>query len=106
MNVALRLTGLLAVALLALTASMLVGGSYVSVGDVFYALVHPHASSDVVTILWQLRLPRVCIAAVVGAELAIAGALLQGLLRNPLVDSYLTGVSPGAAAAIALSVVA
>ncbi len=106
MNVALRLLGLLVVALLALATSALVGGSYLPVGDVFYALFHPHAQSDVVTILWQLRLPRVCIAAIVGAELAIAGALLQGLLRNPLVDSYLTGVSPGAAAAIALSVVA
>lgn len=82
------------------------GGSYVSPSDVAYALLHPHAGNDVATIVWQLRMPRVCIAAVVGAELAIAGALLQGLLRNPLVDSYLTGVSPGAAAAIALAVVA
>ena len=105
-KVPLRLARLLAIALLALVASLLVGGSYVAPGDLLYALAHPHANTDVVTILWQLRMPRVCIAAVVGAELAIAGALLQGLLRNPLVDSYLTGVSPGAAAAIALSVVA
>jgi iron complex transport system permease protein len=83
-----------------------VGGSYVSPAEAAYALFHPHGGTDIATIVWQLRMPRVCIAAVVGAELAIAGALLQGLLRNPLVDSYLTGVSPGAAAAIALAVVA
>ncbi len=51
-------------------------------------------------------MPRVAISACVGAALAIGGALLQGMLRNPLVDPYLTGVSAGAAAAIALAVLA
>jgi iron complex transport system permease protein len=50
--------------------------------------------------VWQLRLPRVALGAVVGAALAISGALLQGMLRNPLVDPFLTGVSAGAAVAI------
>ena len=58
------------------------------------------------TIVWQLRLPRVCIAATVGASLALCGAMLQGMLRNPLVDPYLTGVSAGAAAAIAVAILA
>ena len=58
------------------------------------------------TIVWQLRLPRVCIAATVGASLALCGALLQGMLRNPLADPYLTGVSAAAAAAIAIAVLA
>jgi len=106
MNVALRSAGLLALALLALVGSLLVGGSAIAPGELLRALAHPNGGGDVATIVWQLRMPRVAIAAVAGAELAIAGALLQGLLRNPLVDSYLTGVSPGAAAAIAISVVA
>ncbi len=106
MNVALRLAGLLAIALVAIVASLLVGGSAIAPSDLLTALTHPRSGGDITTIVWQLRMPRVCIAAIVGAELAIAGVLLQGLLRNPLVDSYLTGVSPGAAAAIALSVVA
>ena len=58
------------------------------------------------TIVWQLRLPRVCIAATVGASLALCGAMLQGMLRNPLVDPYLTGVSAAAAAAIAIAILA
>ncbi|MBI4495254.1 MAG: iron ABC transporter permease [Chloroflexi bacterium] len=48
-------------------------------------------------ILLQIRLPRVVAAALVGAALATAGALLQGLLRNPLADPYVIGTSAGAA---------
>ena len=48
-------------------------------------------------ILLQLRLPRVAGAAIVGAALAVAGALFQGLLRNPLADPFLLGTSAGAA---------
>jgi len=47
-------------------------------------------------ILFQVRLPRVVAGALVGAALATAGTLLQGLLRNPLADPYLIGVSSGA----------
>ncbi|HEX6796750.1 MAG TPA: iron ABC transporter permease [Ktedonobacterales bacterium] len=48
-------------------------------------------------ILLQLRLPRVVGAAIAGAALAVAGALFQGLLRNPLADPFLLGTSAGAA---------
>jgi iron complex transport system permease protein len=48
-------------------------------------------------ILWQIRLPRVLLAALVGAGLASAGALLQALLHNPLADPYVLGISGGAA---------
>ena len=48
------------------------------------------------TIVWQVRLPRVCLGALVGASLAGAGATFQGLLMNPLADPYLIGVSAGA----------
>ncbi|MBI4337222.1 MAG: iron ABC transporter permease [Chloroflexi bacterium] len=49
------------------------------------------------TILWDLRLPRVLGAALVGASLALAGGSYQGLLRNPLADPYLIGAAGGAA---------
>jgi iron complex transport system permease protein len=49
------------------------------------------------TILWEIRLPRVLLGACVGASLAVAGASLQALLRNPLAEPYLLGVSNGAA---------
>src|SRR5690606_207995 len=49
------------------------------------------------TILWEIRLPRVMLAIFVGASLAVAGASLQALLRNPLAEPYLLGVANGAA---------
>ncbi|HET9031167.1 MAG TPA: iron ABC transporter permease [Candidatus Aquilonibacter sp.] len=101
-----RLAVLALCALLACGASLLAGSSFLDPAAVFSALLHPHASSDVTTIVWQLRFPRVAIAATVGAALGVGGALLQGMLRNPLVDPYLTGVSAGAAAAIALAILA
>lgn len=48
-------------------------------------------------ILWELRLPRVALAALVGASLAVAGAVFQALFRNPMADPYVIGVSSGAA---------
>ncbi|WP_341954249.1 putative F420-0 ABC transporter permease subunit [Salinibacterium sp. TMP30] len=48
-------------------------------------------------IVWQLRLPRVLTAAAVGAGLALSGAVMQAITRNPLADPYLLGLSSGAA---------
>lgn len=59
-----------------------------------------------VGIIWEIRLPRVLLAALVGASLAMAGTVFQGMLQNSLADPYLLGVSSGSAvgaiAAIAL----
>lgn len=95
----LRLAGLLAVTLAVLLVGLLVGGTWVPPAQILEGLLHPQ-HGDVGVIVWQLRLPRVAVGAVAGASLGIAGALLQGMLRNPLVDPYLTGVSAGAAVAI------
>ena len=54
-------------------------------------------------LLWNLRLPRVALALAVGAALGLAGALTQGLFRNPMADPGLLGVSSGAACAVALT---
>lgn len=56
-------------------------------------------------ILWQVRLPRILFAIAIGASLGLAGALTQGLFRNPLADPGLLGVSSGAAAAAAGAIV-
>ncbi len=68
------------------------------------ALTDP-VSSDAV-IFWSLRLPRALLGAIVGAGLAASGTTLQGLLRNPLADPFILGVSGGAAlgATLALAV--
>jgi iron complex transport system permease protein len=55
-------------------------------------------------ILWNIRLPRIALGAVVGGSLSIAGGALQGLLLNPLADPYLIGVSAGAAFGATLAI--
>ena len=57
------------------------------------------------TIVWELRMPRVLTAMVVGAALAVAGATFQGLIRNPLADPYVLGTASGAALGAAIAVV-
>jgi iron complex transport system permease protein len=101
-----RLLGLALAAITALFVGLLVGGAPLSIGQVMDGLLHPAGAGTTSVIIWQLRMPRVCDVAFVGAALAVAGALLQGLMRNPLVDPYLTGVSAGAAAAIAIALIA
>jgi iron complex transport system permease protein len=56
-------------------------------------------------VLWSIRIPRIATAAVVGALLAISGAIMQGLFRNPLADPALVGVSSGGAFAAAAAIV-
>jgi iron complex transport system permease protein len=60
--------------------------------------LHVHSRLDAVesAILWQLRAPRVVLAALVGGMLAVAGSAYQGVFRNPLADPYLLGVAAGA----------
>ena len=53
-------------------------------------------SASMVSILWDIRLPRACCAFIVGAMLSLSGALMQSLLQNPLASSYTLGVSSGA----------
>jgi iron complex transport system permease protein len=60
-----------------------------------FGLHSPLAGSDD-AILWQLRLPRVVLGALVGGTLAAAGAAYQGVFRNPLADPYLLGAAAGA----------
>jgi iron complex transport system permease protein len=76
-----------------------IGSEYISPPKVLTAITHGLAgdlSSTDDTIIWQMRLPRVLLAALVGAALAVSGAAFQGLFRNPLADPYLLGVASGA----------
>lgn len=61
-----------------------------------------HASA-LSNMLWEIRLPRAMAAATVGAALSVSGYMLQALTRNYLADPYLTGVSSGAALAVAIA---
>ncbi len=57
-------------------------------------------------ILWQIRLPRVLLSALVGVMLATSGVMLQGILKNPLADPYILGVSSGAGVGAAIAIAA
>jgi iron complex transport system permease protein len=98
-----RALALLGAALLAaLVLAVLVGSVGVSPGAMAEALAaRLTGSSDgsLAGVLLDLRLPRALVAASVGGMLALSGALLQSLLRNPLADPYVLGVSGGAALA-------
>jgi iron complex transport system permease protein len=63
-------------------------------------------SAQQATIVWELRLPRVVLALLVGSMLASAGATYQGVFRNPLADPYLLGAAAGAGLAVTLVLVA
>lgn len=73
------------------------GQVHYSPGEVWTALRHGPNGPDVAdVIVWTQRLPRILLAALVGASLAAAGVAFQALLRNELADPYLVGVSAGA----------
>lgn len=87
---------LLAIAILALAAaSLLAGPVWLSPGTVAAALADPQPSLAKLLIV-EVRLPRLVLALMVGAILGLAGAVLQGLLRNPLAEPGLLGASSGA----------
>ena len=96
------LLGLCALALLVGALALVSGSANIPPARVWHLLWHPDASVDH-RILTELRLPRALAAFAVGGLLALAGALMQVLLRNPLGDPYVLGVSGGAAAAVLLS---
>ncbi len=101
---ALRLNLGLAAAVLVLAATGLVlGEASLSGAQLSQAFGDPASGPGVV--LWQIRAPRTAAAIVVGAALGLAGAVMQGLLRNPLADPGVLGVSGGAGlgAAVAIS---
>lgn len=79
----------------ALGLSLAVGAVSLSPGELWQALWHQGDTTNQI-IVWQLRLPRVLAALVVGSALGTSGALLQGMLRNPLATPFLLGISAGA----------
>lgn len=103
----------LALLLGALVAGLLVGAVRLDPGAVLAEVAGriPLVSVDSgltgreAAIVWDLRLPRVVLAALVGATLAAAGAAYQGVFRNPLADPYLLGVAAGAGLGATLGIV-
>jgi iron complex transport system permease protein len=95
-----------------LCVGLLVGPIDLGIGDILRSLgarahlpgvVSPLSETEE-TIVWELRVPRVVLAALVGGMLSLAGATYQGVFRNPLVDPYLLGVAAGAGLGATLAI--
>ena len=91
------LGGLLVLLAIALVIGMLTGPTSLDVGTVWSVLTGEETTGPAADIVRRVRWPRVALASLVGASLAVAGVLFQALLRNPLADPYVLGVSGGAA---------
>lgn len=91
--------------LAAISASLAIGAVPLSLGEVLQALIGKAEDARQAAVIWQLRLPRTLMAGLVGAGLGLAGAMTQGLFRNPIADPSLIGVSAGAAVVTAALIV-
>ncbi len=89
---------------LALLSSIAFGAAEIAPADVWRALVAFDATNTEHLIIQTLRIPRAAVAALVGAALAVAGALMQGLTRNPLADPGILGIETGAALGVVAAV--
>jgi len=103
-NVPFWLQVLLALILLAVTVtiSLCIGAANTSIQDVYQAIVG-HDGGKHYSVLREIRFPRIIAAIFVGSALAVAGAIMQGVTRNPLADPGLLGLTAGANAALALT---
>lgn len=78
--------------------SIMVGSVAVSMSDILTAIFHGGGGSA--GIIRDIRIPRILMATMVGANLSVSGALLQGVMRNPLADPGITGISSGASVVV------
>ena len=97
---------LVAIALAAVCA----GAYFIPLPEVFKTILYKlnlssYYESVYNTIIWDIRITRILLAAAVGTALASSGAVYQGVFRNPLIEPYILGVSSGAAFGAALAVV-
>ncbi|MDX1756489.1 MAG: iron ABC transporter permease [Marinobacter sp.] len=93
--------GLMLLAMAAILINLLAGPVSIPFAVLWQSLwssVNAAAGPDAVAaeVLWQLRMPRLLLGLLVGGQLAMAGAILQVVLRNPLADSHILGISGGA----------
>lgn len=93
--------GILAV-IVAAGFSLFFGSTSIAPDQVLTALFHPDMANQDHVVITELRLPRTLGCMLVGAALAVAGAIMQGVTRNPLADSGLLGINAGGAFALAL----
>lgn len=98
-----RWTALGALAIAVLATAIVVGPAGLAPGDVLRGLIG-RGDPTTIAIVRDLRVPRAVLAFLVGGSLAVTGAVLQALVRNPLADPYLLGLSGGAGLGAVLAI--
>ena len=87
-------------------ASLALGPSGLGAREVVGALLNPAQATPMArAIVWDARLPRLCLALAVGAALAVAGAIMQGFFQNPMAAPSIIGVSSGAALGATIAII-
>ena len=94
---------LLVVLMSVVVLALCIGASFIPVSDIISILTGNKESTEY-TILMHIRMPRIILGFAVGGSLSLAGALLQGMFRNPLVEPYTLGISGGASLGVALNI--
>ncbi|MFI2027071.1 FecCD family ABC transporter permease [Streptomyces buecherae] len=89
--------------LLAMLLSLAIGSRQIAPSAVFDALLHG-GGSDAAEVVRSMRLPRTVVGVMVGAALAMAGTVMQGITRNPIADPGILGISQGASVAVVLAI--
>lgn len=89
------LTAIALAAVFGIAWSIGTGAVFISPGEIWQYLFHGF-DGPLREVIWNIRLPRTLVAALVGVNLALSGAILQGVMRNPLADPHIIGVSSGA----------
>ena len=97
---------LLALLVLLLAANVLTGSTPLSVKDVLHTLSHPKDSSTVHSIVWNIRMPRLLAALLLGGALSVAGYQLQMFFANPIAGPFVLGISSGSKLVVALVMIA
>ncbi len=96
--------GLVVLLLVSIVLSLTVGSGHVSLSDVWQGVFSPDRSVEGQLIVQHLRIPRTVAGLLAGAALGLAGAVIQGVTRNPLADPGLLGINAGASAAVVLAI--
>ncbi len=99
------LAGLLALMAGVVTWSLMTGSYPLTAGQVLATLTGAAPSDTAATVVWEFRFPRTLVGLLAGALLALSGATLQNVTRNPLADPGLVGVSQGAGLAVVIAIV-
>lgn len=86
----------LALALAAMVISLVFGSADITMAKIWHTLWSSELKDTQEMVIWNIRFPRNIVAALVGANLAVAGAILQAVMKNPLADPQIVGVSSGA----------